>query len=289
MLDAPLPESGPWPLVGIRDGELAQVAWNLERGMLVPLGEPSLESIKMSVVPIEQVAGRGPYNADIYWNQSDGTPRGPFELIKPAVNPAPTYPMLWAHDAKRERMLMVEPDSEGQVKSASGRFTQADLQENTARAWEKASHVHYNRDLQFNSQSLVVATTEQPCIGGRAWPSVIFEKPEHEYAFALWCNSTLGILMHWWVSNKTQSGRGTTTVTSIPNIPTLDVRTLTDQLASARPRSRPCGGGGFSLSTRLTRIRRAELDHRLLVDVLGLPEELAEPGGPMDLLRRLRP
>ena len=96
-------------------GELAQVAWNLERGMLVPLGEPSLESIKMSVVPIEQVAGRGPYHADIYWNQSDGTPRGPFELIKPAVNPAPTYPMLWAHDAKRERMLMVEPDSEGQA------------------------------------------------------------------------------------------------------------------------------------------------------------------------------
>ena len=38
--------------------------------------------------------------------------------------------------------------------------------------------------------------TERPCIGGRAWPSVIFEKPEHEYAFALWCNSTLELLMH---------------------------------------------------------------------------------------------
>ena len=32
MLDAPLPESGPWPLVGIRDEELAQVAYKLERG-----------------------------------------------------------------------------------------------------------------------------------------------------------------------------------------------------------------------------------------------------------------
>ena len=71
--------------------------------------------------------------------------------------------------------------------------------------------------------------TERPCIGGRAWPSVIFDDPAREYAFALWCNSTLGLLMHWWVANKTQSGRGTTTVTGIPNIPTFDVRTLTDE------------------------------------------------------------
>ena len=31
---------------------------------------------------------------------------------------------------------------------------------------------------------------------------------------------------------------------------------------------------------------RAELDRRLLVDVLGLPESLCEPNGPIDLLRR---
>ena len=112
MLDAPLPKSGPWPLVGILDGDLAQVAWNLERGTFVPLGQPSLEAIGIPVVPIGSLAGRGPYHADIYWNQSDGTPRGPLELIKPAVSPAPSYPMLWAHDAKRERRLVVKPDSE---------------------------------------------------------------------------------------------------------------------------------------------------------------------------------
>ena len=31
---------------------------------------------------------------------------------------------------------------------------------------------------------------------------------------------------------------------------------------------------------------RAELDRRLLTEVLGLPEELCAPDGPMDLLRR---
>ena len=235
MLDAPLPETGPWPFVGILDAELAQVAWNLERGRFYPLGRPGSEGTAISIVPIEQIAGRGPYHADIYWNQEDGTPRGPFELVKPAVSPVPSYPMLWAHDAKKERSLVVKPDSEGRQKRPVGKVTGDDLDTKAAQVWETATRAHYNRDLQFNSQSLIVAITERPSIGGRAWPSVIFEDRDREYAFALWCNSTLGLLLHWWVSNKTQSGRGTTTVTGIPNIPTLDVTKLTaGQIAAAK-------------------------------------------------------
>ena len=55
---------------------------------------------------------------------------------------------------------------------------------------------------------------------------MIFKSEKHEYAFALWCNSTLGLLLHWWTSNKTQSGRGRSSVTGIPNIPTLDTHAL---------------------------------------------------------------
>ena len=288
MLDAPLPESGPWPLVGILDGELAQVAWNLERGLLVPLGLLSLETVRLPVVPVGQIADRGPYHADINWSQSDGTPRGPFELIKPAVSPVPTYPMLWAHDAKRERRLVVEPDSEGRIKVASGGLTPTELMEKAARIWGTATRTHYNRDLQFNSQSLIVAITERLCIGGRAWPSLILEEQEREYAFALWCNSTLGLLMHWWVTNKTQSGRGTTTVTGIPNVPTLDVQTLThEQIAAAKAAFKELRERRFLPFDQIDEDpARAELDRRLLVDVLHLPEMLCEPGGPMDLLRR---
>ena len=288
MLDAPLPESGPWPLAGILDGELAQVAWNLERGTLIPLGNPSLDHIEISIVPISRIAGRGPYHADIYWDYADGTPRGPFELVKPAVSPVPTYPMLWAHNAKRERKPVVESDSEGRIKSASGRITQDDLRDKAAGVWGTATRAHYNRDLRFNSQSLIVAMTERPCIGGRAWPSVIFDYSEWEPAFALWCNSTLGLLMHWWLANKTQSGRGTTTVTSIPDIPTFDVRTLTDeQVAAAEAVFNDLRGSRFLPFDQIDEDpARAELDRRLLVDVLGLPQSFVEFGGPIDLLRR---
>ena len=288
MLEVPLPDSGPWPFVGILDGELAQVAWNLERGSLIALGLPGAASIKLPVVTTGQISERGPYHADIYWSQPDGTPRGPFELVKPTINPVPTYPMLWAHDAKQERRLLVESDSEGRIKSSSGGVTQEEINEKAAGVWATATRAHYNRDLRFNSQSLIVALTERPCIGGRAWPSVIFENADHEFAFSLWCNSTLGLLLHWWVSNKTQSGRGTTTVNSIPNIPTLDVRTLTEeQLAAAKSAFEDLSQEHFLPFDQINEDpAREELDRRLLLDVLSLPESLCEPNGPIDLLRR---
>ena len=232
LLDCPLEGNGDWPLVGIADASLAQTAYQLERGRLFPLDEPTASALTIPIVPIGEVADRGPVHRDICSDNYDGTLRGPFHLIKPAHHPVPTYPMLWAHDAKKERRLVVESDSEGQIKSAPD---QSDVDEKAARIADTATRTHYSTDVRFNSQSLIVAMTERRCIGGRAWPSVIFENPAHEYAFALWCNSTLGLLMHWWTSNKTQSGRGTTTITEIPRIPSLDVRALSaEQHLAAR-------------------------------------------------------
>ena len=175
---------------------------------------------------------------------------------------------------------MIEPDAEGEIKSGQ--------QTNAGRVWATATRAHYNRDLHFNAQSLIAAMTERPCIGGHAWPSVIFENPEHEYAFALWCNSTLGLLLHWWTANKTQSGRGRTTVTGIPNIPSLDTRALTDeQHAVAKSAFDAMRGLRFLPFDQVDEDPgRAELDRRLLVDVLGLPESLCDENGPVDVLRR---
>ena len=288
IIDASLPQSGPWSLAGIADGELAKAAYHLEQGALLQVGQPGAPLLNLPITKLGKIAERGPVHRDITEQTRDGIPRGPFELVKPAVSPAPTYPMLWAHDAKRERRLVVEPDSEGRIKAASGRVSQSELMEKAARIQETASRTHYNLDLQFNSQSLIVAFTGRPCIGGVAWPSVIFDNPDHEYPFALWCNSTFGLLMHWWVANKTQSGRGRITVTGIPGIPTLDVRTLTaKQVAAAKTAFEELRERRFLPFDQIDEDpARAELDRRLLVDVLGLPESLVAPDGPIDLLRR---
>ena len=87
------------------------------------IGAPGSENVSIPVTRIGDISDRGPYHADIYWNNADGTPRGPFELLKPAVSLTPSHPMLWAHDAKRERSLVVDPDSEGRIKAASGKVS----------------------------------------------------------------------------------------------------------------------------------------------------------------------
>ena len=125
-------------------------------------------------------------------------------------------------------------------------------------------------------------------IGGRAWPSIVFEDPNHEFAFSLWCNSTLGLLCHWWMSNKTQEGRGTTTVTSIPLITTLDLRALSaEQHDAARSVFESLAGERFLPFDQIDEdLARAQLDRHLMVNVLGLDPALCAEGGPMERLRR---
>ncbi len=280
LWDSQLPESGPWPLVGLTDTGLAEVAASLSAGQLVQLGQPDTQAMPVPIVRVGEIAARGPVHRDIDEDAYDGTPRGPFRRLKSLSSTYSEYPMLWAHAARRERQLIVEPDSEGEIKQ--GMDTKA------AAIWKTSTRAHYSVDLQFNSQSLIVAMTERPCIGGTAWPSVIFEDTEHEYAFTLWCNSTLGLLLHWWSSNKTQSGRGRTTVTGIPHIPTLDTRALTaEQHAAAKAAFEAMRGRRFLPFDQVDEDpARAELDRRLLVDVLGKPESLCAADGPLDLLRQ---
>ena len=287
LLDCPIPDDGAWPLVGIADMSLAQVAYGLQQGRLVL---PQQADDPGMPIPISQVGEFSPrpavHHRDITETSQGGRIRGPFDLIKPPSTAVPTYPALWAHNAKRERQLIVKPDSEGQIKDAAPDM-QSEINEKAAHVWATATRAHYNTDLQFNSQSLIVAMTERPAIGGRAWPSVIFNNRDHEYAFALWCNSTLGLLLHWWTANKTQSGRGTTTVTGIPRIPALDVRALSDaQHAAARVAFEALRERQLLPFDQIDEDdARADLDRALLVDVLGLPAALCEPDGPLALLR----
>ncbi len=321
LIDCPLPDSGPWTMAGIDDVSLAQSAYHLTRGSIALADSPRDDWPAVRVTNVGSISQTGPYHLDIYQNTATGLPRGPFDIISPPDVAVPTYPVLWAHNAKAERNLVIEPDAEGQIKAVSEKYrshiesqarrqhgytkevldkrmegvvtdrvrdAEDDLRQNALRIWSTATRTHYNPDLRFNSQSLIVAMTERKCIGGRAWPAVIFEDEEQEYAFALWCNSTFGLLMHWWTSNKTQSGRGTTTVTSIPNIPTLDTRALSaDQHAAARDAFYAMRDLRFLPFDQIDEDpARAELDRRLIIDVLGLPASLCESGGPIDLLRR---
>ena len=97
----------------------------------------------------------------------------------------------------------------------------------------------------------------------------------HDFAFAVWGNSTLGMLSYWWHSNLQVAGRGDMTIRSVNSLPTLDFRALTDeQLSTAE---------AIFNEMKLKDLKpayladadpnRALLDRRVIRDLLGFDED----------------
>jgi len=129
--------------------------------------------------------------------------------------------------------------------------------------------------------------TDRKTLGGTAWPSVVFKNEACEKAFAVWHNTTPGLLLRWWYSNRQQAGRGRMTVTTIPAMPSLDVRQLSKaQLKTADKIYDEMKDRPMLSFHRLHKDKvRHELDRRVLVDMLGLPESICAGNGPLQLLR----
>jgi len=288
-MDAPLPEEGPWNLARIKDGALAQVAYQMvNEGIIWLPSTTKKNAVPVSVVPLAKIGKVGPLHLDIYYNDSKGGIRGPFRIEAVKTKAASTYPVLWAHDATRERCMEFEADSEGIIRQGKDPDEDKFVQEKASRIWAISSHCHINKDFQFNSQSTAMQFTKNNTIGGHAWPSIKLDNVEQEKALVLWGNSSLGLLLHWWHANKQQSGRGRTVVSAIGSLPVLDVTKLSKAaLAKAvaifdelkHKEMRP-------VNEIAQDAVRAEIDTRLFTEVLGFPPELAAPDGPLALLRQ---
>ena len=158
-----------------------------------------------------------------------------------------------------DSQLIVRPGMEGKAEDVS----------------TTASRSHINLDFRFNSQPLEVAFTEQKSIGGTAWPNVTFPNAQFDYAFSAWCNSTLGLILHWWHANRQQSGRGRTTIKAVQSLPMLDLRALSDeQLATAQAifdefRDKELKPAYLADADP----NRALLDRKVICDLLGFDED----------------
>lgn len=287
-LDAPLPEAGGWNLTRIHDLSIAQTAYHLaacQRIWLPTQSEAGVMPIPMTSV--ESIGKIGPYHADVSGMNSNGSVRGPFELHPVQPGTVPTYPVLWAHDASRERTLVFDADQEGTPRQGATPQEQETINSKAERVWHTASHCHFNRDFRYNSQSTTMQFTPRRTIGGRAWLSIQLANADQEKALVLWANTTLGLLMHWWYANKQQSGRGNVTKTTLQTLPVLDVTALTaDQLSAAVSLfDEMCQQPLRPVHELDQDTVRAELDAKFARQVLGLGEALVSSGGPLELLR----
>ena len=263
MLTAPYDtEGGAWAAVRLLDYSLAQTAYALSRSQLWLPGIAS--ALDLKVDPLNVVGRRGIYDMNIAGKSSSA----PFNKVAPS--PTATYPALWNHNASKEKQIVCEPDSQLQAKVG--------MEQRAADVWTTASRAHLSRGFRFNSQPLAVAFTEQRSIGGRAWPNVIFDDDRYGYAFAVWGNSTLGLLSYWWHANRQVAGRADITVTSAETLPVLDIRALSDeQLATAKAifdEFRDLDLKPAYLADRDA--NRELLDRRVVCDMLGFGAEVYE-------------
>ena len=256
---------------GLGEPYLGSAALSLRSGTLRLPGRT--EGLALPVAELSKSATRGLYHRDLNGKNQDsaGFPQGPFD-IEHSFRPDARYPALWAHAADRERRLVVEPDSHGEVRDG--------MHDKAAKVWERATRLHFNYDFRLNSQSLSACLTTEPAIGGRAWPNFRVEGDlRGEQALVLWANTTPGLISFWWIAGRQQQGRAILTITQLPRLTALDVRTLDDkQLGQAERLFAEFAEREFLPANEAYRDEtRQALDRAMLCDLLGLPESILEP------------
>jgi len=289
IIDAPLPEEGGWNVARVADLALAQIAYQLaSRGRLWLAGMPRSAVANLSIVRLQTIGKVGPYHSDIAGVTQTGKVRGPFEIEPLRAGKIPTYPILWAHDAPRERALVFPADSEAVPRAGRDRAEQQQIERKIATIAATASHAHFNQNFQFNSQATAMQFTTVKTLGGRAWLAISLQSEKQEKALVLWGNSSFGLLLHWWHSNKQQAGRGNIGRLVLETLPVLDVT----RLSAAKLKAAEKIFAEISSAEMLPMHEmdhdavRHELDRRFGIEVVGLPAALFAVDGPVDLLRK---
>jgi hypothetical protein len=228
IISGPLSVNDQWPLFRISDHAVAQVAYQLvaQKRLWLP-GMSKADAVAVKLCELKELGEVGPYHLDIDGSAaSGGAARGPFETKKRSVGHTATYPILDSHDAERERVLQIEPDSEGIPRVGTTSNEIKVLERRRDRIWATRSRLHLNTDFRFNSQTLAFSITAEPSLGGRAWPTFKMKDTAHDIVVSLWCNSSFGLLSYWWGANKAQDGRGSITTSQMPKFSVLDPRAL---------------------------------------------------------------
>ncbi len=267
-------------VAGIQDSSVEETATQLREGILsLPRFEKNFE---LPMLPLSEFGYRRKDAKYINGRFKDKSPWGPFD-IKPFDKRVPEYPVLWKHSAKanvpgRESRLLVKPDSQAVPREG--------MRQQAIEYWNVYStQLCFNQDFRLTSQRLAACMTTQRAIGGRAWPAFICNNQRWNESIVLWMNTTVGLISFWLKGTRQQSGRSCLAGKSLDELQIYNVQKFTSkQLAKAkRIFDRFATQELLQANSAFKDPVRIALDKAVLVDLLGLPEDIMEP---LDLLRK---
>ena len=216
VLNCPLWTDKAWEAVCIKEMALIQSSYRLANGeMWLPT---QMNSLQIPICNVTDIAEIGATDRDIH----EKSERGAFDVEK-GYTDTDLYPGLWHVNAPTQRAMVVEPDCY--------LITRPNCHNKAQKILARNGRVHFNLNMRFNANSLGILFTEKAAIGIALIPNVAFKDRNHkyDYAWTLWGNSTLGLLLHWAHSSKQQPGRGMNGRKNLLQMPTLDVRCLSDE------------------------------------------------------------
>ncbi len=265
LLDGPV-DDGPWTASRWKQGQTGQFAAALERGELWAVDGTRVVA-QVPIAPMEDVFHVGPQDRRIRGSL------GVFDSYH-SWDPQAQFPALWAHSEKVHQGLVTEPNA--RLFPQSGR--------DHAPVWSQSGTLQVTPTIRYNSQRIMATHTIVRTLGVNSWFTLASRDDDattcshREIVVALWCNSTLGLLLHAHNANAAQHGRGIGRKGMLEKLPTLDVRQLQDwQLDEAQAIWRDFQDRSFESFHRCAvDPARIELDDRIIRELLGLPGELQD-------------
>ncbi|MCY4309926.1 MAG: hypothetical protein OXC54_01210 [Rhodospirillaceae bacterium] len=82
----------------------------------------------------------------------------------------------------------------------------------------RCGRLFHARNMRWTSQALLAPMTAHDAMGGRAWTVLEHDDFRVCKAFALWANSTAGMIVHWTQGQRIHAGRSTTQIVALGQI-----------------------------------------------------------------------
>ena len=265
VVEGPVDER-PWTAARWRQALTGQLAVALERGELW-VKDGTRMAGKIPVADMAKVCNVGPQHRRIRGSL------GVFDGYH-GWNEQAQFPALWSLDSSVHNRMTAEPNA----------WLVPKPNRDHAAIWSQAGTLHATCDIRYNAQRIMTTHTTVKTLGVSSWHTLTLQdddpivRSRRELALNIWCNSTLGFLLHANHSNRSQEGRGRGNKGMLETMVTLDVRKLESwQLDEAQAVYREFRDRKFKPFYQCAvDPSRIELDQSLVQDILGLGEDAVD-------------
>ena len=262
VVDGPVDE-GPWTAARWRRVLTGQFAAALERGELWAEDGAQVAG-PVPVAAMDDVCNVGPQDRQIRGSL------GVFDSYH-GWNEQAQFPAIWSLDSSIHNRMSAEPNA----------WLTPQPNRNHQLIWAQAGTLQIAPTVRYTSQPVMAVRTPVKALGVNMWFTVLGRDSDPvarirlEVALALWCNSSLGILVQANHSNSVQHGRGIIRRGALESLIALDVRKLEAwQLDGAQAIWSDFKDRKFlPFYQCAVDPARIELDERVIRDLLGLGDD----------------